>query len=51
MSRMVGHGEAEEEVMSFLDKASDVLWFEATHEMKSFNSLVAKLVSGILIIE
>ena len=48
MSRMVGPGEAEEEMMSFLDKVSDFLWFEATHEMESFNSLVAKQVFGSL---
>ena len=31
-----------------VDKASDILWFETTHEMESFNSLVAKQVSGTL---
>ena len=29
-----------------VDRVSDVLWFEATHEMESFSSLVAKQVSG-----
>lgn len=28
-----------------VDKASGVLWFEATHEMESFNHLVAKVYS------
>ena len=31
-----------------VDRVSDVLWFEATHEMESFSSLVAKQVSGTL---
>lgn len=29
-----------------VDKASDILSFESAHEMESFNSLVAKQISG-----
>lgn len=47
--KMIGLGEGrirdKPQPVFCVDKASDVLWFEATHEMESFNHLVAKVYS------
>lgn len=46
---MIGLGEGrisdKLQPVSCVDKASDILWFEATHEMESFHHLVPKSLS------